>query len=238
MSKVVLSKRLQTIADMVTKGYRICDIGCDHAYIAMYLIQEGIAPQAIAMDIHARPLERARVHIAAQGLSDRIETRLSDGFAALNEGEADTVIMTGMGGRLMQAIIADALLKTMGLKEMILGPQSEIPAFRRFLRMHGFRTEREELVLEEDKYYPIIKVAPGLVDNNETEATIIADCYGHIPLKERNPVLLMYLKREQKVTLDIISQLNNSSYLNKKNEKKLKEMRGKAEELADLIKIW
>ena len=235
---MVLSKRLQAVADMVTKGHRLCDIGCDHANVAIYLAQQGIVPQAIVMDIHSRPLERARVHIAAQGLAGQIEARLSDGFAALREGEADTVIITGIGGRLMQAIMADAPRKIAGLKEMVLGPQSEIPAFRRFLRMNGFRTEREELVLEDDKYYPVIKAVPGLADSNETEATIIADCYGHIPLRERNPVLLMYLKREHKVTLDIISQLNNSSYLNMKNEKKLKEMRGKAEELADLIRIW
>lgn len=238
MHSIVLSKRLQTIADMITKGYRICDIGCDHAHIAIYLVEKGIAPHAIAMDINVGPLERAREHVAAHKLAGKIEIRQSDGFAALRLDEADAVIIAGMGGRLIQAILADASVKTSCLKEIILGPQSEIPAFRRFLRMSGFQTLREELVVEGDKYYPIIKVAPGAINAKETESTIIADCYGQIPLRERNPILLMYLKQEQRVTLEIIKKINNRSYLNKKNEMKLYEMQKKAAELADLIDLW
>ncbi|MCL2718157.1 MAG: class I SAM-dependent methyltransferase [Lachnospiraceae bacterium] len=243
---MILSKRLQTIADMVTKGHCICDIGCDHAHIAIYLVGQGIAPRAVAMDIHTGPLERARGHIVAHGLADKIETRLSDGFVSLRAGEAETVIIAGMGGRLMQAILTDGAAKIAGIKELILGPQSEIPAFRRFLRMNGFHTEHEDLILEGDIFYPIIKAAPSrlkseelnTIDINETEATTIADCYGHIPLKQRNPALLKYLRREQKVTLEIINQINNSSYLSKKNEEKLDEMRKKAAELTDLIGLW
>ena len=243
MSKIVLSKRLTAIADMVTKGNRICDIGCDHAHIAIYLILQGFIPYAIAMDINNGPLERAREQIKIYGLQEKIETRLSDGFKSLRVGEADTVIISGMGGRLMQAILTDAQSKTMSLKELILGPQSELPAFRRYLRMNGFQTVNEDLVLEEDKYYPIIKVVPNpnkpdKADKKETEATIIADCYGYIPLKERNPVLLKYLKREQKITSEIINQINNGSYSTKKNDKKLKELKKKAAELNDLIGMW
>ena len=241
VNKIVLSKRLKTIADMVTEGYRICDIGCDHAHIAIFLITQGKTPSAIAMDIHTGPLERAREQITLHGLADKIETRLSDGFKALRIGEADSVIISGMGGRLMQAILTDAPEKAASVKELILGPQSEIPAFRRFLRMKGFRTVREDLVYEEDKFYPIMKVVPNQLNPakiKETEATLINDCYGHLLLKERNPVLLRFLKREHKITMEIINQINNGSYLNKKSEKKLKEMQKKAAELVDLIGMW
>ena len=238
MSKIVLSKRLKTIADMVSKGHRVCDIGCDHAHVVIYLVGQGVAPNAIAMDIHNKPLERAREHINTYGLADKIETRLSDGFKALKMGEVETVIMAGMGGRLIQAILTDAKVKATSLKELILGPQSEVAAFRRFLRLNGFRIEYEDLVYEDDKFYPIMRVVPGPADMNETEATIIADCYGYVPLKERNPVLLAYLKREFKVTSEIINQISNSSYLNRKSELKLNEMRKKAAELNDLIGMW
>ncbi|MCL2254627.1 MAG: class I SAM-dependent methyltransferase, partial [Lachnospiraceae bacterium] len=145
---------------------------------------------------------------------------------------------SGIGGRLMQSILAEAPKKTASFKELILGPQSEIPAFRGYLRRNGFRTVNEEMILEDDKYYPIMKVIPGPIDHTETEMTIIADCYGQILLKERHPILLMYLKREQRITVEIIKEINNTRYLNKKSEQKLAELRKKAAELADLIMLW
>ncbi|MCL2050490.1 MAG: class I SAM-dependent methyltransferase [Lachnospiraceae bacterium] len=243
MSKIVLSKRLKAIAEMVTAGHRICDIGCDHAHIAIYLVGQGIAPKAIAMDIHTGPLARASEHIKESGLIDKIETRLSDGFSALKAGEAETVIIAGMGGRLMEAILVNAGEKTAALQELILAPQSEVPAFRRFLRINGFQTVQEELIFEENKFYPIIKVIPTpgrlpIEKLNETKATIIADCYGQIPLNERNPVLLKYLKREHKITLEIIGKINNTCYLNKKNQEKLAEIKKREAELSDLIRLW
>ena len=238
MSKTVLSKRLQTIADMVTPGNSICDIGCDHAHIPIYLVENGKVPKAIVMDINTGPLERARVHIAAKGLLDVIDIRQSDGFKALKKGEVDTIIMSGMGGRLIEAILTAAHSKTADIKEFILGPQSEIPALRRYLRKSGYHTENEDLILEDEKFYPIIKVKQGKAKPNEPSATLIFDCYGKIPLKERNPVLLMYLKREYHATLGIINNINSSSYLSKQSEIKLNELKRKADELQDLINMW
>ena len=77
------SKRLYAVAALVTEGASVADVGTDHGYIPIYLIQEKIASRVIAMDINKGPLERARIHIEEQGLSDRIETRLSDGTQAL-----------------------------------------------------------------------------------------------------------------------------------------------------------
>ena len=82
-----LSKRLRAVADMVSVGNRACDAGCDHGYVSIYLVQKKICPGVIAMDVNAGPLAQAKTHIEAYGLSEYIETRLSDGVTALSVGE-------------------------------------------------------------------------------------------------------------------------------------------------------
>ncbi|MDE7427736.1 MAG: class I SAM-dependent methyltransferase, partial [Lachnospiraceae bacterium] len=77
---MTLSERLRTVAGMVTRGNVVCDVGCDHGFTAIYLVQQGISPRALAMDLREGPLSAAGEHIAAYGLGERIETRLSDGL--------------------------------------------------------------------------------------------------------------------------------------------------------------
>lgn len=161
MKNIVLSKRLKAAADMVCPGSRVCDVGCDHGWVSIYLIEQGISKQVIATDVNCEPLGRARKHIRDRNLTDYIETRLSDGFKEIRPGEADTVIIAGMGGRLMQAILAAEPAKTAAFQELILQPQSEIPAFRRFLRQAGHTVRAEDMVVEDNKYYPLMKVIPA-----------------------------------------------------------------------------
>ena len=89
-----LSKRLQTVANAVTPGSRVADVGTDHGYVPIYLVERGLCPEAIAMDVNEGPLARAEEHIRAEGLSDRIQTRKSDGLAALAPEETDAVVVT------------------------------------------------------------------------------------------------------------------------------------------------
>ena len=96
-----ISKRLRTVASFVTEGNSIADIGTDHAYVPIFLAKEGKITKALAMDIKKGPLERAKTHIQKQGLSDMIEVRLSDGLSAFQKGEAETIIISGMGGALL-----------------------------------------------------------------------------------------------------------------------------------------
>jgi tRNA (adenine22-N1)-methyltransferase len=160
MNKIVLSKRLEAVAHMVAMRHKVCDVGCDHAPVAIYLVEQGISPRAIAMDINNGPLERARANVAASQFPDRIELRLSDGLAGLRPGEAESLLIAGMGGPLMQTIMQAEPKKTESFEEMILQPQSEIPAFRRFLRLNGFVVVAEDMVLDNSKFYPIMKAIP------------------------------------------------------------------------------
>ena len=133
-----LSLRLSAVAGLVTRGNRLVDVGCDHGYLPVYLYQNQIIPKAIAMDVRKGPLSRAQEHIAQYGLGEYIETRLSDGLAALKEGEGDTLVIAGMGGPLMERILTDGEKVRESFLEMILQPQSDIPHFRRFLSQIGW----------------------------------------------------------------------------------------------------
>lgn len=160
-NEVVLSARMRALTDMVTAGNRVCDVGCDHGWVSIYLVQQGISPRVLAMDVRQGPLSRAQEHIRQRGLEEYIETRLSDGVMALETGEADTLICAGMGGRLMRRILEEGREKLETMEELILQPQSEIPAFRAFLRQADYVTLAENMVYEDGKYYPLMKVRAG-----------------------------------------------------------------------------
>ena len=141
------------VAAMVPKGSVVCDIGCDHGFVSIELIRRQICPHVIASDVRTGPLERAREHVSEAGLSEQIELRLSDGLREIRQGEADGFLAAGMGGKLMIRMITDSLEKVRAMSYMILQPQSELQALRRFLRENDFRIMRESMVFEEGKYY-------------------------------------------------------------------------------------
>ena len=102
---VKISERLRTAAGLIGEGERLADVGTDHGYVPIYLVERKRIPSAIAMDIRTGPLERAREHIRMYGMEDYIQTRLSDGVAALKPGEADAILIAGMGGGLVIHIL-------------------------------------------------------------------------------------------------------------------------------------
>lgn len=204
-----LSKRLKALANMVTDGNRLADIGTDHGYIPIYLCQTGKIPSALAMDIGKGPLQQAQTHIAEHGLSEQIKTRLSDGMAALQFGEADTILIAGMGGGLVMKILSEGAEKLTGKEELILQPQSEIALVREFLRVRNFQILNEDMILEDGKYYPMMKVS----QQKATEQTKIlpqevADAFGPVLLQKRHPVLKEWLERELRTTNSVIEQLS------------------------------
>ena len=98
---------MKAVAAMVTSGGVLADVGTDHGYIPIALIQRQRIKSAIAMDINKGPLARAQDNIASARLGDYIQTRLSDGVAALGEGEADSILIAGMGGELVIHILSE-----------------------------------------------------------------------------------------------------------------------------------
>lgn len=189
---VQLSRRLKALANLVTPGNVAADVGCDHGFLSIYLIEQGISPRVIASDVRKGPLSAARAHVAERGLSTYIETRLSDGLCAYYPGEAQTLICAGMGGRLMQRILLQSMETAKGFQELILQPQSELWQFRIFLREQGFSVTDEKILEEDGKYYFLFRVRPG---EEKTPQDRLGDKYGAGLLRERNPLLMRYLEK-------------------------------------------
>lgn len=209
MKTVKLSARLQALADMVSKGNRICDVGCDHGWVSIYLIQTEIASKVFAMDVRKGPLERAKEHIQQYHLETYIETRLSDGLHNLQQGEADAMVCAGMGGPLMIKILTEGREKAKAMKELILQPQSEIAMFRKFLRENGYRIVEENMILEEGKFYPMMRVVPieEIQVSEDSENQDIWDAYGELLLKQKNPVLEQYLYKGKEQAEELLHHL-------------------------------
>lgn len=207
-----LSKRLQAVADLVTAGYIMADIGTDHAYIPIYLMEHGLNPSAIALDINEGPLGRAREHVEEKGMSDRIKLRLSDGLAELLPGEAESAVLAGMGGGLMIRILKNSPEITAGLKECILQPQSEIARVRAFLLEEGFLFIQEDMILEDGKFYPMMKVKTPSADQPHAESWSEVEIrYGKYLLEGRHPVLKEFLEREITLKSEILKNLEKQN---------------------------
>lgn len=201
-----LSKRLMAVAKMVTPTKSIADIGCDHGYIPIYLVQEGIVKKALAMDVNIGPLESAKENIGIHKCEATITTRRSDGLAALAANEVEGIVIAGMGGNLMMKILSEGKAVLQTVKELILQPQSEIAEVRAFLQANGYAIVAEDMICEDDKYYPMMKVIHGEM-NLIREIDFI---YGPCLLKDKNQVLKHFLEKEKEILEKIIKQISEA----------------------------
>ena len=159
--RIPITKRLQTAAEMIGQADVLCDIGCDHGYLPIYLINNGQIQKAYACDLRDGPLKTASKNITAYHMKDKIQTIQSDGLHELKNLTFDVISICGMGGRL----IADILKKDKEIafcaKKLVLQPMSEIPILRRFLSENGFRICEERLALEDRRFYILMTVEAG-----------------------------------------------------------------------------
>lgn len=217
MKPVQLSERLLAAAGMVTKGNIVADIGCDHAYTSIYLCQAGIAPKVIAMDVNKGPLAGAKAHVEEADLAEKIDIRLSDGLQKLLPGEADTVLLCGMGGLLMIKILSDYPEVTASLKELILQPQSEVGEVRRFLHKQGYEITKEHMLKEDGKFYMMMRAV--LCDEPQNYEKECEYLYGKLLLEEKNEVLSEFLDREHRLRSDVLAALSGQDTENARHRK-------------------
>lgn len=196
---------------MVTSGGVLADVGTDHGYIPIALLEKHRIVGAIAMDINEGPLARAKEHIAEAGLGEYIQTRLSDGVQALKVQEADSILIAGMGGELVIHILKEGDEVCASAAELILQPQSEIRRVREFLRLHRYRIVDEDMVCEDGKYYPMMRVIH--VDTDESwskmneESRTVCDIYGPLLLRNGHPVLRRFLVRQHRQLTELLQRL-------------------------------
>lgn len=202
-----LSKRLNAVVKLAGKCRCVADIGTDHGYIPIYMIQQNLAQNAVAMDVNKGPLERANQNIKSYRMEKCITTRLSDGVAELKEEEADCVIIAGMGGLLTIRILEAGREVLQTVDTLVLQPQSEIGQVRIWLAEHGYRITDEDMVLDDGKYYPMMRAEHG-----EQEAWTEQEyAFGKYLIQKQNLVLKEFLQKEERLCREILHSLDGKS---------------------------
>ncbi len=152
----MISLRMIEIAKMVKTGMVVADIGTDHAFLPIYLVQKGISPRVYACDVREGPLAIAARNIASYGFDDRIETILSDGFEKVPE-DAETAVIAGMGFFTAKKIIEDAGERIQKLKEIIVEVNRDVRQLRRWISDKGYTVSQEKYI--HDKGHDYIAIA-------------------------------------------------------------------------------
>lgn len=160
MSLIRLSARLEAIAKLVPAGIGAADVGTDHGYIPVWLAQNGYGGELFATDIKKDPLRHAEQTAAEYGLTDRISFHLCDGLAALDGKSVDTVVIAGMGGESIAAIISAAPWIRERDCLLILQPMSKSAFLRRQLYDSGFEVLSEQLI-DDGEIYEILTAKAG-----------------------------------------------------------------------------
>jgi tRNA (adenine22-N1)-methyltransferase len=195
-----LTPRLAAIAELVPSGSVIADIGTDHAYLPVYLVLEQVCDHAVAADVKQPPLEQAKETVAAFNCVHKVDLRLGDGLNILcDEDKVDTVVIAGMGGRTIAAILEQGHEKVKNVKRFILQPMKDSGILRIYLAQNGYALIHESLVMEHPRLYEIIVARPG----REYEKDLFRLALGP-RLIEKKPPLLPLLLREKIRKLQIV----------------------------------
>lgn len=199
-----LSLRLKTIASLVPIGARVCDVGTDHARLPIYLKQKNIASSVIATDLNEKPLEFAKENIKQSGISD-ISLRHCDGLSAVEKGEADTVIIAGIGGEVISGILKNCeWIKSEGIT-LILQPTTSPEVLRKTLITTGFDIITETPLLENGKIYSIIsaRFCGNVIPYPEHFYYI-----GKVPQNDQG---IIYIKKQLKRISDYVNAYENNT---------------------------
>ena len=181
-----LSKRLGAVASYVQKGSRLADVGSDHAYLPLFLVENGTIDFAVAGEVVQGPYQSALKNVAQAGQLEQIQVRLANGLSAIESSDQiDTITIAGMGGRLIADILEADLAKLAGVQRLILQPNNREDELRIWLEAHGFQIVAEEMVTENQKFYEILVVEPGTM-----ELTPLEQRFGPFLLQEKSSVFL------------------------------------------------
>lgn len=227
-----LSPRLETIVSFVEKNSIVADIGTDHGYIPVYLIENDISKKVIATDVNEGPLNSAKSYIEKKRLQGRIETRLGDGIRVIRPYEVDTIIIAGMGGLLIKKIIQQSKNVADTIENFILQPMIASDELRRFLYNNNYKIKNERLVKEGDKIYEIIHAIHG---KDEVKDEIFYDI-GKKLVENKDPLLNEFIsKKLEKIERILVKIDNNNSIKGRKKSENLKKKYNKLMEVLNSL---
>ncbi|EHA6439651.1 tRNA (adenine(22)-N(1))-methyltransferase [Clostridium perfringens] len=218
-----LSKRLKRIAEHVDKCESVADIGTDHGYIPIYLVKEGICKKAIASDINKGPIEKAKVNVAFEGVSNKVKCLLGPGLNPLKVGEVNGVILAGMGGNLTRDILLADMDKVKKYDFIILQPAQNPEVLREFLYKNDYEIIDEDLIKDEGRFYELFKVKY----NENSEKLVFEDEleYEVSPLlREKNhPLFKEFIEEKINKCETILSFIKEDTEAAKKRKSDLEE---------------
>lgn len=187
---ITLSKRLLTIGEMVPKSEVHADVGTDHGFLPVWLLQQEKTHRVLASDINDGPLRKAKETAENYGLSDSIKTVLADGLQYPDADLAQVVTICGMGGETMISILSAAPWTAEG-RQLVLQPQSKLFELESWLQKNGYSETDAKLCLDSGKLYLILAVYGGGNWERSCEQWL---------LFHRDPLFSEYLRREHQKT--------------------------------------
>ena len=188
----MISKRLELVASFVPQGAILLDVGSDHAYLPIELVERGKIESAIAGEVVEGPYQSAVKNVEAHGLKEKIQVRLANGLAAFEEVDKVSVItIAGMGGRLIAKILEEGLDKLANVERLILQPNNREDDLRIWLQENGFQVVAESILEEAGKFYEILVVETGQMKLSASDVR-----FGPILSKEVSPFFVQKWKKE------------------------------------------
>ena len=188
----MISKRLELVASFVPQGAILLDVGSDHAYLPIELVERGKIESAIAGEVVEGPYQSAVKNVEAHGLKEKIQVRLANGLAAFEEADQVSVItIAGMGGRLIARILEEGLDKLANVERLILQPNNREDDLRIWLQDNGFQIVAESILEEAGKFYEILVVEVGQMKLSASDVR-----FGPFLSKEVSPVFVQKWQKE------------------------------------------
>ena len=188
----MISKRLELVASFVPQGTILLDVGSDHAYLPIELVERGQIEGAIAGEVVEGPYQSAVKNVEAHGLKEKIQVRLANGLAAFEEADQVSVItIAGMGGRLIARILEEGLDTLANVERLILQPNNREDDLRIWLQENGFQIVAESILEEAGKFYEILVVEAGEMKLSASDVR-----FGPFLSKEVSPVFVQKWQKE------------------------------------------
>ncbi|HWR61151.1 MAG TPA: class I SAM-dependent methyltransferase [Clostridia bacterium] len=192
MMNLLLSPRLKIIADSI-KGYdTVADIGSDHAYLPLYLVKHKQVKSVIATDVNKGPVRIAKGRVSSHGAEAEIKVRQGDGLQAVRPGEAEVIVLAGMGGLLIRDILDRDVKVARSARLLILQPMRDSDKLRRWLLLNGFDIVDEELVKEQDRIYEVLWAVPAEGPKAAEGLLLVGDRI----IEKRHPLMREFINRK------------------------------------------